>query len=103
MFFIYSDVLAIPIEDYYYLPSNSIFWGGACVRSDLNKKRSEINGFDTITIETLNEENVYFIGKTSSDYDVIIINNYLSNKGIVARYKVIDRIEDVGIVYKFYW
>lgn len=103
MFFIYSDVLAIPIEGYYYLPSNSIFWGGACVRSDLNKKRSEINGFDTITIETLNEENVYFIGKTSSDYDVIIINNYLSNKGIVARYKVIDRIEDVGIVYKFYW
>lgn len=103
MFFIYSDALAIPIEDYYYLPKNSIFWGGACVGSDLNKKRSEINGFDTITIETLNEEDVYFIGKASSDYDVIKINNYLSKKGIMARYKVIDKIEDVGIVYKFYW
>lgn len=103
MFFIYGDALAIPIEDDYYLPSNSIFWGGACVGSDLNKKMSEINGFDTITMETLNEENVYFIGKTSLDYDVIKINNYLSKKGIMARYKVIDRIEDVGIVYKFYW
>lgn len=79
-------------------PYNLIFWGGSGYSSPLYYKQIKKNGFDSIYEEDFFRENVFFLGQSGADQNLI---DFMEERYLGCVCEVIDKNE-LFVIYKFF-